>query len=387
MFDLERKKIAVFTQWYLPGTKAGGPVRSIHSLVNLLKDKFHFYVITTNRDLGKNEDYQNIKTDTIFELDGISIFYFSLHNYNAKNVLKLLNEINPSLVYLNSFWGFYFSIRLILMKFFGRIKFPVLLAPRGMLSSGAMSIKSLKKKSYLFIARIFGLYKSIDFHSTQEQETKDIENKFPKSKQFFAPNLNVLPVAKNISSKEKNSIKLFYLSRISPVKNLLFAIEILKHISPHYKIEYSIYGNLEDNEYWKQCETEISKLQKNISVKYKGELPFHQIQSQLLNEQVLFLPTLNENFGHSIVESLLCGCPAIISNQTPWNDLEKNNVGFSLPLENKNSFVIAIEHYAKMNQDEFSIISLQANAYIQSKINLTHTRQLYEEMFYGCIKN
>ena len=29
------------------------------------------------------------------------------------------------------------------------------------------------------------------------------------------------------------------------MKNLLFAIEILKHISPHYKIEYSIYGNLE----------------------------------------------------------------------------------------------------------------------------------------------
>ena len=384
---MERKKIAVFTQWYLPGTKAGGPVRSIHSLIHLLKDEFDFFVVTTNCDLGKNEPYPNVAPDTVFAADGISYYYFSPSNYNSTTVLKLLDVINPSLVYLNSFWSFSFSIRFVLMSYSARIKCPVLLAPRGMLSNGARSIKPFKKNSYLFFARFFGLYKSILFHSTQEQETKEISRYFPKSKIFFAPNLNALPVAKNNSTKEINSLKLFYLSRISPVKNLLFGIEVLKNISSQYKIEYAIYGNLEDKEYWQLCENEISKLPGNISVNYKGELPFHQIQPQLMHEQVLFLPTLNENFGHSIVESLLCGCPVIISDQTPWNNLKENEVGFSLPLNDKNSFVKAIEHFARMNPEEFFVVSKKANDYISGKINLAKTKDLYKKMFYGCVKN
>jgi glycosyltransferase involved in cell wall biosynthesis len=32
-------------------------------------------------------------------------------------------------------------------------------------------------------------------------------------------------------------------------------------------------------------------------------------------------PTLGENFGHVIAESLSASCPVICSDQTPWNDV------------------------------------------------------------------
>ena len=43
---------------------------------------------------------------------------------------------------------------------------------------------------------------------------------------------------------------------------------------------------------------------------------------------VLLLPTFGENYGHVINESILNNCPVIISDKTPWQDLEFNNLGY-----------------------------------------------------------
>ncbi len=101
----------------------------------------------------------------------------------------------------------------------------------------------------------------------------------------------------------------------------------------------------------------------------------------------MFLPTLNENFGHSIVESLLSGCPAIISDQTPWSDLEKNNAGYSIPLNSKEKFLQAIVAMAKLNQEEFSQKSNAANSYISNKIEVEKSINLYKNLFNEFIKN
>ena len=44
------------------------------------------------------------------------------------------------------------------------------------------------------------------------------------------------------------------------------------------------------------------------------------------------LPTKTENFGHAIYESMACGLPVLISDKTPWHNLEKNKAGFDLSL-------------------------------------------------------
>lgn len=373
--------------WYLPGTKAGGPVRSVYSLVNLLKDEFDFYIITTNFDLGSSTPYQTIKANELFFQDGINYFYFSRENLNSNNVLNLIHEINPNLVYLNSFWSYYFSINIVALKNKNAFTAPVLLAPRGMLSKGAMSLKSLKKNTFLLLAKILRRYNHISFHATNAQEAKDIRSKFSSAKVLVSPNVNSSSVIENKTPKEKNHLKLFFLSRIAKVKNLHFALEILKAVPSKISVEYDIYGNLEDRDYWKICEDIISHLPKNISVKQKGELQFNEVQSVICNYHALFLPTLNENFGHSIVESLLCGCPVIISDQTPWNDLEQHDAGFAIALNNREKFVQAILHFANMNQDQFLQASKAANNYIREKINLELIKQHYKTLFYAAIKN
>ena len=236
-------------------------------------------------------------------------------------MLMVLNEIKPDLIYLNSFWSFNFSINIVRLKNKKLITAPLLLAPRGMLSKGAMSLKSLKKNLFLFYVKHLGWYDAVNYHATNQQEFKDISYHFPKSKILTIPNLNSAISVLNNSIKTEKTLRLFYLSRISKVKNLHFALEILKNIPPDIKINYDIFGNIEDQYYWNNCLEIIRSLPKNIIVTYKNELAFNSVQKVISNYNCLFLPTLNENYGHSIVESLLSGCLVIISDKTPWQDL------------------------------------------------------------------
>jgi glycosyltransferase involved in cell wall biosynthesis len=373
--------------WYIPGTKAGGPVRSLFSLVSLLKNYFDLYIITSNKDLGSDKEYSDITPNVLFEKDAINYFYFSDSHNTVDHLLGLLTKINPNLIYLNSFWSFTFSINIIRLKNKKLIEAPILLAPRGMLSKGALSLKAFKKHFFLLSARLFGWYKNVHFHATNKQEELDIKKRFPSANITIASNLNSGIVIQNTTLKKAGELNIFFLSRIAEVKNLHFALEILKDIPPEIQINYDIFGNLEDRDYWARCTNIINGLPKNISVKYKNELAFNEVQNTIKNYHALLLPTLNENFGHSIVESLLTGCPVVISDQTPWNDLEKNHAGFAIALSNKQGFVEAIINLAKLNQDEFSRKSKAANTYISSKIEVEKSINLYKNLFNGFAKN
>lgn len=383
---MNKPKIAVLIDWYLPGTKAGGPVRSVYSLVNLLKDDYDFYIVTTNYDLGSPAPYTSVAANTLFVKDGVHYYYFSREAVLSKNMRSLLSEIDPDLIYLNSFWSFSFSISLVNLRNNNTIASPILLAPRGMLGKGAMSLKSLKKRIFLGIAKRLGWYKRITFHATQQQEENDIKTVFSAAKVLIAPNVNSSPVVENKSVKTKAHLKLFFLSRIAEVKNLHFALEVLKNLPKEYTVEYDIYGNLEDQAYWNSCKKIIDELPAHVSATYKGELQFNEVQDTICHYNCLFLPTLNENFGHSIVESLLCGCPVITSDQTPWNDLAEYNAGFAIALNNRQAFLAAVIQCAELTPEAFAQKSQSAISYISKKIDMTLIKNQYKKLFNECIK-
>lgn len=345
------------------------------------------YIITSNCDLGSNEEYKNVEADKLFEKEGINYFYFSKSKMNPGNVINEINKIEPSLIYINSFWSYNFSIAIVKAKKEKQLGAPLLLAPRGMLGKGALSLKPFKKSIYLMLAKTFGWYSNVTFHATNEQEKSDILKRFKKANVLLAPNVNSGVVVSSPKVKEVKKLKLFYLSRIAEVKNLHFALETLTLIPKELEIEYDIYGNLEDQTYWKLCESIIQKLPSNIKVKYKGELSFEEVQGVISNYHVLFLPTLNENFGHSIVESLLCGCPVVTSDQTPWNDLENSNAGYALDLKDKRKFAEALNNLALLNNEDFRRKSEQAIKYISHKLNIEQSIEQYKKLFNGSTKN
>lgn len=375
-----KKNILVLIDWFWPGYLAGGPVQSVVSLVSVLGKNYHFKIISTNTDLKSKEPYAGIQADTWVQSPlGCEVYYAS--TLSKAKLKQLLRETPYDLVYINSFFSKFFSIiPLQVLKELGSKK-PVIVAPRGMLGEGALALKKWKKKLFIFYAKLCSLHQGVIWHATSEQEASEIKTVFPQATRVVT--ISNLPKTQTLSAKppkEKGKLKLCFISRISEKKNLLYALQILAGIREG-RISYRIYGPLEDEVYWNLCQEAMKRLPSNVEASYEGSLDPASIEKALSEQHVLFLPTMNENFGHSIVEALQCGCPVIISDQTPWKDLETHRAGFAIDLKHPEKFEAAIKKCLDFSQETFSEWSVAANKYISERIHLDQISDQYKQLF------
>ena len=93
--NFKQNKVVVFIDWFLPGYKAGGPIRSVANIIDHLGSEFEFYIITSDRDLGDSLPYENIVTDQWQIKKDYNVIYLSAKNRNKVFVheLKLLTKI------------------------------------------------------------------------------------------------------------------------------------------------------------------------------------------------------------------------------------------------------------------------------------------------------
>nr|WP_243449637.1 glycosyltransferase [Clostridium perfringens] len=189
---------------------------------------------------------------------------------------------------------------------------------------------------------------------------------------------NIPSIPKKIKKhpfKETGKAKFIYLSRIVPKKNLLKALNMLKNISN--EIVFDIYGSIEDEIYWNKCLEIINSYSSNIECNYKGLVSHEEVNNVFSQYDAFIFPTQSENYGHVIVEALFAGCEVIISDQTPWNDVEKYNAGWAIPLNNENLFIDAINKVINQSNETFLLCSSQAQKYVRTKLNLDKLKKNY----------
>lgn len=377
------KKILVFIDWYLPGYKAGGPIRSVSNIITSLKKDFDFFVFTRNSDLGDSQPFKNIISDKwTIHPDNYPVYYASQKALSIKNINKILSEKDYDILYLNGIFSYRFNILPLLLSRFLKKKYKIIVSPRGMLGAGALSLKKKKKKLFLFLAKTFGILRDVTWHASSNHEAMEISKIFG-SKAKIVDAMNISLLSANIlskSEKRKGEARFFFLSRISRKKNLLGALKIFKEIKTG-NVSFDIYGPMEDELYWKECETVMNSLGKNISVKYKGILSPELNKEVLSHYHFMLFPTLNENYGHVIFESLSAGCPVIISDQTPWKGLEEKKTGWDIPLDNKEKFIKVVERCIGMSGEEYSkwseIACRAAGKIAKSQDTIEQNRQLF----------
>jgi len=374
-----KPKILIFIDWYKPGFKAGGPIRSISNMVSQLKENYNFYIITRDTDYLESTPYSSIKSNEWNSIDGIKVFYLSTNNLSKLTIKNLIIEIQPDIIYCNSLYSPKFTLTPI--RIAKKLNIKTILAVRGMLSEGSLSVKSHKKKVFLTLIKSIGLFNKTIFHATSNIEQNDIVTTFGQNTTVVKA-LN-LPEKKSIGyqpkSKQPNQLKMAFVGRISPEKNTLFAIDILKHCK--HNIELEIYGAIYNQEYFEQCNATINQLPKNIVVNYNGVLEHHELDKKLKNYQVVYLPSTGENFGHSIIEGMTNSCVPIISDKTPWQNLEEKNIGFDIDLKHPEKFAKTIDVLAEMDENEFNELTKNSYDYAQSIINDEKLKEEYYKLF------
>lgn len=351
----DKKNVLVFIDWFLPGDKAGGPVRSCANLIDHLGKEFNFSVVTRDTDYTEQKPMVGIKSNAWNILpDGKRVYYISSDQLNKATIAKLLREEKYDVVYLNGIWSQPFTAWPLkeLKKLNNNIRKVV--AARGMLAPSALAIKSAKKKLFLKLANWRNYFGDVIFHATTEKESQEIKNAFGKNAEVIvAGNLPRKILAKSERrKKDPGGLRIINVARIAPEKNTSYAIEILANIKSPVVADF--YGSVYDDKYWNACKEMAKQLPPNVQLNFHGSLPSENIFTKLSDYDLMFMPTRGENFGHIILESLQAGTPVIISDQTPWKNLEAENAGWDLALNSPWDFVKMIERVAQMDEVEFS---------------------------------
>lgn len=336
-------KTLIVTNYYLPGIKGGGPVNSIKNIVESVSVDFD--ILTKSKDFGEKKNYKNIKLNQWNKSNGNRIYY--LENLTLIRIYKILKKGNYEIIYLNSLFAS-FSIYIYFLTLFSKTK--LILAPRGELNRNALSIKKNKKLIFKYLMKFYFNFRKVLFHATSKVEEEDIKKSFNVDVKIISNLPSKRPENIVQPFKEKNCLKIICVARISKMKNIHYAIQRLNAIEKGNVI-FDVYGTDEDVEYKNYCEN-IS-INSNIKVNFKGNTSKEILNTKYSEYNLFFLPTLGENFGHSIIEAIQNHIPVLISDNTPWKDLEDKKVGFSYSLNNEEGFDKCLINLADMDDEEY----------------------------------
>ncbi len=365
-------QVLVIVSHYLPGHKAGGPIRSVANIVAWLGNEVHFSVLTRDRDFCDAKPYTGIRTDAWQQVGKAQVMYLSPGRLGLLNWLQLLRSLEYDVLFLNGF----FEILSVQTLFLRRLKLlnrrKLLLAPRGEFSPGALALKKTKKKAYLQLARLMGLWQDVVWMASSRFEERDIRLALGDRENILdvriAPNL-VAPAMAVVDSlltrkKRPGILRAIFISRIARMKNLIGALRALNNLQGN--VTFDIYGPLEDAAYWQECQEVIAQLPANIQVRQLGEVDHARVPSLLGQYDLFLLPTLGENFGHAIAEALAAGCPVLISDRTPWRNLEVARAGFDVPLEQPERFHEILQFFIDMDEPTHREWRAGAQAYLKT---------------------
>lgn len=350
-------------------------------MIDALSENYDFYVFTRNTDYTENIPYKNITPNTWIKQNGFNAYYVSIENLNRNTIIKILQQQVFDAVYINGIYSKWFSIQAVKLakKYSAHSK--IIVASRGMLAPTAIKVKYFKKKLFLTWANLSGLYNKVIFHATNTHEKKQIQKNISCYKEIItAGNFpRILKHTYTRTKKTDNTLRLVCLARIAPEKNQLYALHVLKHCKEN--IEFNLYGPIYNEDYWKECKKLMNNMPKNIVVNYNGSVEPDNIPQILSKHDFLFMPTQGENYGHIIAESLSLGIPVIISNNTPWKNLQQKNAGYDIDLNNTQKFTETLDELALLKPHDYNIMSEQAKQYYNSAININNLKELYKKIF------
>lgn len=388
------RKILILMGRYLPGYKDGGPIRTISHLVEMLGDEYAFFIACLDRDHGDVTPYPGVRPGSWQAVGKAKVWYVAPGGFTEGQILKLAEGMD--LIYLCSFYDDY-GRRTLNLKHRGELQIPVVLASMGVFSEGALKQHALKKRLYIAACKRTGLFNDICWSVSSEREAQELQKIIGRDAVYVVaedpPGTRVpgrpgvqdvhsheVPGKRTITSTESQKtppLRIVFLSRISPKKNLLGAIEALREV--RHAFEFTIYGPCEDKHYWRKCQARLKRCP--FSWVYAGEVAPDKVQDVLAAQDVFLFPSLGENYGHVIFEALSAGCIPIISDRTPWAEIQERHAGYMLPPEDLRAFGRKINDIIELPREARAEMAEAGVEIARARIEKNKAHSGYREIF------
>lgn len=365
----ERPKLLIICDYFLPGFESGGAMRTLVNMIDRFGDRFDFRVVTRDHDGPHNlKPYTTVNVRAWNDLGNCRAYYLPRADVRSGTIRKLIDEVQPDAIYLNSVFS-PLTIRTLFLRRLRRFDVPVILAPEGELCVGALTLNPRRKAIFLAAAKAIGLYHDLTWKAAAETEKDDVIRVLgDDGLMFVAPNMPPRTIFDEYRTdskprKDAGRARFIFLSRFMRKKNLNWVLSHLHSIKGELTID--VYGPIEEQDYWQETQKIAASLPTNIKVEAKGLVSPEKVAATLFNYDFFILPTIGENFGHVCIESLAAGCPLVISDQTPWRHLEGNGIGWDLSLDSAAGWADVIQRCVDMDSAEYSTMSQAARNYAE----------------------
>ncbi|MBC7632934.1 glycosyltransferase [Aeromicrobium sp.] len=343
-------RVLIFVGAFEPGFKAGGPIKSMVELLDGLPPSVQVTLVTGDRDLGDSVAYPGLSGCSV--LRGHHLIHY-LNWRDPRQWVQLLRNLRRTrfdLLYVNSLWSPQFTVLPVVLRLFGQLTSrELLLAPRGELSPGALSVKGDKKRRFLRVWR--PLLRKVDpmWHASTTKEQCDITDAFPGARTVVVGDSRGNEPIKTPTAAGATA-RFVFLSRICEMKNLALVLEAAQLLTS--EVDLDVFGPIEDNFYWDACLRLIDQMPSNLRVAYRGMVRPEVVQTTFTEYDAFVLPTLGENFGHVIGESLSAGCPVVCSQNSPWTAVLQDGGGAALARLDARTWAVELGRLAALSPAE-----------------------------------
>ena len=187
----------------------------------------------------------------------------------------------------------------------------------------------------------------------------------------YNPNVGLVPngvILDDILLKdswEPNKTILF-LALLRPNKGADLLIKAVKELEKELAGYRVIIAGVGEDGYVNSLKELVHDLNLDNIVSFPGGIYGNEKWEFYQKADVFVLPTLNENFGIVIAESLANGTPVITTKGAPWPELEEWNCGWWVERD-VTSFVKALDEFLKLPVEKRELMGRKGRKLIEEK--------------------
>jgi glycosyltransferase involved in cell wall biosynthesis len=210
-----------------------------------------------------------------------------------------------------------------------------------------------------------GIFEGIRWHASTIDEKQEVLGYMPNADVCIGQDLPISAPPLN-PPRQADAWRVVIVGRIHRVKNLVFGLKALLEAPSARPIEVDFIGPVEDETYQRELEA-IAAASGGTKVRFLGGLPPTELRPHFQAAHYLLSSTTQENFGHSIVEAWAHGCPVLISDRTPWRDLEAKGIGWDWALEQE-TWQKGLTAALALNPEQWTAKSEAARAFFSDHV-------------------
>ncbi len=318
-------RLLMIAAGYKPSWVYGGPTISISTLSEALAaNGLNVTVMTTNAN-GRN-DFE-YPSGTCKSIEGVEVRYYRRWygdpmSISPAHTWALIRNIRKyDLVHINGWWNWVAMLSLLICKITGT---PHVLTTRGALSEYTFQTKRTgwvkNTMHHLLFKRMLA---HTLLHVTSEEEALKFKRVLPETTVVVLPNIIQLPQVQYHQANVDMPLKLLFLGRIDPVKNLEMLVEALNQVNFRYIL--TIVGDGK-SEY---VESVLAKAKDVSAIQWVGPVYDDRKNQYLADADALVLVSHSENFGNVVIEAMAQSTPVLLSRNVGLSEwVEQNGLGW-----------------------------------------------------------